>query len=79
MNQMRNVLLQQGIQLDKIEVSQQNLQSFEQQTDHRFSQQRREKQETASHGKNEYERLDEEMAVERNQLSLHSMNVNYTV
>ena len=78
MNQMRNVLLQQGIQLDKIEVSQQNLQSFEQQTDQRFSQQRREKQETA-YGKNEYERLDEEMAVERNQLSLHSMNVNYTV
>ena len=46
MNQMRNVLLQQGIPLDKIEVSQQNLQSFGQQTDHRFSQQRREKQET---------------------------------
>ena len=79
MNQMRNLLLQQGVPLDKIEVSHQNLQSFGQQTDHRFSQQRREKQEAASHGKNEYERLDEEMAVERTQSSDLSMNVNYTV
>jgi flagellar hook-length control protein FliK len=79
MNQLRSLLLQQGIPLDKIEVSQQNLQSFEQQTDHRFSQKRREKQEAASDGKNEYERLDEEMTVERHQLSDLSMNVNYTV
>ena len=79
MNQMRNLLLQQGVPLEKIEVSQQNLQSFGQQTDHRFSQQRREKQEAASHGKNEYERMDEEMAVERTQSSDLSMNVNYTV
>nr|WP_246231667.1 flagellar hook-length control protein FliK [Sporosarcina jiandibaonis] len=79
MNQMRSLLLQQGIPIDKIDVSHQNLQSFGQQTEHRFSQQRREKQEAASHGKNEYERIDEEVAVERNQLSDLSMNVNYTV
>jgi flagellar hook-length control protein FliK len=79
MNQMRNLLLQQGVPLDKIEVSQQNSQSFGQQTDHRFSQQRREKQEAGSYGRNEYERMDEEIEVVRTHSSHLSMNVNYTV
>ena len=80
-NQLRNTLMQQGIAVDKIEVSQQSSQqSFGQQTAHpeqRFSQQQ--KQSAASRDKNGYLRMEEETAIERSQLKDGLMKVDYTV
>lgn len=81
-NQLRNSLLQQGVTIDRIEISQQSSQSsFGQQhahPDQRFSQQQQ-KQGHASHNKNGYQRIEEEAAVERNHSSEGLMKVDYTI
>ncbi len=80
-NQLRNSLLQQGVTIDKIEITQQHSsQSFGQQhahPDQRFSQQQ--KQGTASGNKNGYQRLEEEATIERNHASNGTMKVDYTI
>ena len=81
-NQLRNSLLQQGITIEKIEITQQHSsQSFGQQqahSDQRFSQQQ--KQGTASGGKNGYQRMEEEStAIERNHAVNGMMKVDYTI
>lgn len=81
-NQLRQSLLQQGVVIDRIEISQQSSQpSFGQQNAHpdqRFSQQQQ-KQGNASYNKNGYQRIEEEAAVERNHLSEGLMKVDYTI
>jgi flagellar hook-length control protein FliK len=80
-NQLRNSLLQQGITIEKIEISQQHSsQSFGQQNAHpdqRFSQQQ--KQGTASRNKHGYQQLEEEVAVIRNHAVNGMMKVDYTI
>lgn len=80
-NQLRNSLLQQGITIEKIEISQQHSsQSFGQQNTHpdqRFSQ--KQKQGSASHNKNGYQRLEEEVVIERNHAVNGTMKVDYTI
>jgi flagellar hook-length control protein FliK len=81
-NQLRNSLLQQGITIEKIEITQQHSsQSFGQQqahSDQRFSQQQ--KQGTASGSKNGYQRMEEEStAIERNHAVNGMMKVDYTI
>ncbi|WP_342542756.1 flagellar hook-length control protein FliK [Paenisporosarcina sp. FSL H8-0542] len=88
-NQLRNSLLQQGVTLDRIEISQQSSQpSFGQQNAHpdqRFSQQQQQQQQqqqkqgNASHNKNGYQRIEEEAAVERYHSSEGLMKVDYTI
>lgn len=86
-NQLRNSLLQQGVTLDRIEISQQSSQpSFGQQNAHpdqRFAQQQQQQQQqkqgNASHNKNGYQRIEEEAAVERNHSSEGLMKVDYTI
>ena len=81
-NQLRNSLLQQGVTIDRIEISQQSSQSSLGQQhahpDQRFSQQQQ-KQGHASHNKNGYQRIEEEAAVERNHSSEGLMKVDYTI
>ncbi|MGE6487504.1 flagellar hook-length control protein FliK [Paenisporosarcina sp. NPDC076898] len=81
-NQLRNSLLQQGVTIDRIEISQQSSQSSLGQQhahpDQRFSQQQQ-KQGNASHNKNGYQRIEEEAAVERNHSSEGLMKVDYTI
>jgi flagellar hook-length control protein FliK len=80
-NQLRNSLLQQGVTIDKIEITQQHSsQSFGQQhahPDQRFSQQQ--KQGTASGNKNGYQRMEEEATIERNHAGNGTMKVDYTI
>ncbi len=80
-NQLRNSLLQQGITIEKIEITQQHSsQSFGQQhahPDQRFSQQQ--KQGTASGNKNGYQRIEEEATIERNHSVSGVMKVDYTI
>ena len=80
-NQLRNSLLQQGVTIDKIEITQQHSsQSFGQQhahPDQRFSQQQ--KQGTASGNKNGYQRMDEEATIERNHAVSGTLKVDYTI
>ncbi|HSO57984.1 MAG TPA: flagellar hook-length control protein FliK [Paenisporosarcina sp.] len=80
-NQLRNSLLQQGITIEKIEITQQHSsQSFGQQhahRDQRFSQQQ--KQGTASGNKNGYQRMEEEATIERNHSVSGVMKVDYTI
>ena len=80
-NQLRNSLLQQGVTVDKIEITQQHSsQSFGQQhahPDQRFSQQQ--KQGTASGSKNGYQRMEEEATIQRNHTSDGTMKVDYTI
>lgn len=87
-NQLRNSLLQQGVTLDRIEISQQSSQpSFGQQNAHpdqRFSQQQQQQQQqqkqgNASHNKNGYQRIEEEAAIERYHSSEGLMKVDYTI
>lgn len=80
-NQLRNSLLQQGVTIDKIEITQQHSsQSFGQQNTHpdqRFSQQQ--KQGNASGNKNGYQRIEEEATIERNHAVNGMMKVDYTI
>lgn len=80
-NQLRNALLQQGVTIDKIEITQQHSsQSFGQQhahSDQRFSQQQ--KQGTATGNKNGYQRIEEEATIERNHAENGTMKVDYTI
>ena len=80
-NQLRNSLLQQGVTVDKIEITQQHSsQSFGQQhahPDQRSSQQQ--KQGTASGNKNGYQRMEEEATIQRNHTSNGTMKVDYTI
>lgn len=80
-NQLRNSLLQQGITIEKIEITQQHSsQSFGQQhahPDQRFSQQQ--KQGAASSNKNGYQRIEEEATIERNHSVSGVMKVDYTI
>lgn len=80
-NQLRHSLLQQGITIEKIEITQQHSsQSFGQQNAHpdqRFSQQQ--KQGNASHNKNGYQRLEEEVTIERNHAVTGQMKIDYTI
>jgi len=80
-NQLRNSLLQQGITIEKIEITQQHSsQSFGQQqahSDQRFSQQQ--KQGTSPGSKNGYQRMEEEStAIERHAVN-GMMKVDYTI
>lgn len=81
-NQLRNTLMQQGVAVEKIEISQNSPeQSFGQQTAHpeqRFSQQQQ-KQSAASRDKNAYLRMEEEATIERSQIKDGLMKVDYTV
>jgi len=79
-NQLRNSLLQQGITIEKIEITQHQSQSFGQQqthSDQRFSQQQ--KQGNASGNKNGYQRIEEEATIERNHAVNGTMKVDYTI
>ncbi|MGB5944800.1 flagellar hook-length control protein FliK [Paenisporosarcina sp.] len=79
-NQLRNSLLQQGITIEKIEIMQQHSSQFGQQNAHpdqRFSQQQ--KQGNASHNKNGYQRLEEEVTIERNHAVTGQMKIDYTI
>ncbi|MGB2993910.1 MAG: flagellar hook-length control protein FliK, partial [Paenisporosarcina sp.] len=79
-NQLRNSLLQQGITIEKIEITQQYSSQFGQQNAHpdqRFSQQQ--KQGNASHNKNGYQRLEEEVTIERNHAVTGQMKIDYTI
>jgi flagellar hook-length control protein FliK len=79
-NQLRNSLLQQGITIEKIEITQQHSSQFGQQNAHpdqRFSQQQ--KQGNASHNKNGYQRLEEEVTIERNHAVTGQMKIDYTI
>ncbi|MGB3261790.1 flagellar hook-length control protein FliK [Paenisporosarcina sp.] len=81
-NQLRNALLQQGITIEKIDITQQHSsQSFEHQqahSDQRFSQQQ--KHGTASGNKNGYQRMEEEAtAIERHHAENGMMKVDYTI
>ena len=77
MHQFRHSLVQQGVQLEKIDIAHQNSPSFEQQTERRFSEQQQ-GQEKQLVNNNEYERHDEEKVVQHKQVE-SSMNVDYTV
>ena len=81
-NQLRNALMQQGVTVDRIEVTHQDTQqSFGQQNanpDQRFTQQQQ-KQGTASRDKNGYLRIEEEAAIERKQSVEGMMKVDYTI
>ena len=78
--QLRNTLLQQGVTIDKIEISQQtSQQSFGQQNAHpdqRFTQQQRQ---GMSRDKNGYQRIEDEIVAERNYSVDGMMKVDYTV
>lgn len=84
LNQLRNTMLQQGVNLDRVEITQQSpQQSFGQQTsnpEQRFAQQQ--KQGTTSANKNGYQRIEEEVAATtgRSQTPDGSMmKVDYTI
>lgn len=81
-NQLRNSLLQQGLAIDKIEIShntsQQTLGHQNAQPDQRFSQ-HQQKQGNASRDKNGYHRMEEEEEFERNQSVDGLIKVDYTV
>lgn len=81
-NQLRNSLMQQGISIEKIEVTYQNSQqSFGQQHAHpeqRFSQQGQ-RQGVSSRNGYAYHVMEEEAAVERHHLLDGSVKVNYTI
>ncbi|WP_192812569.1 flagellar hook-length control protein FliK [Paenisporosarcina sp. TG-14] len=81
-NQLRSSMLQQGIVIEKIEITQQSSQQSmghqHAQPDQRFSQ-HQQKQGTASRDKKGYQRLEEEVETQRNQLVEGSMKVDYTV
>lgn len=82
-NQLRNSLLQQGVTLDRIEISQQSFGQQNAHPDQRFSQQQQQQQQqkqgNASHNKNGYQRIEEEAAVERYHSSEGLMKVDYTI
>jgi len=79
-NQLRNSLIQQGVAIEKIEIShntsQQSLGQQNAQTDQRFAQQ---KQGTSSRDKNGYQRMEEEVKAERKNSADGLMKVDYTV
>ncbi len=81
-HQLRNSLMQQGISVDKIEISYQNSQSsFGQQHAHpeqRFSQQGQ-KQDGLSRKGISYHGIEEEAAIERNLLLDGTVKINYTI
>lgn len=81
-NQLRNSLIQQGVAIDKIEISHNtSQQTFGHQNPHpeqRFAQ-HQQKQGTASRDKNGYQRMEEEVETERNHSVDGSMKVDYTV
>lgn len=80
-NQLRSSLMQQGVTVDRIEISQQSSgQSMGQQQAHpdqRFTQQQQ-KQGNTSH-KNGYQRMEEEATAERIHLAEGTMKVDYTI
>lgn len=83
LNQLRNAMLQQGVNLDRIEITQQSpQQSFGQQSanpDQRFNQQQKQ---GATNNKNGYQRIEEEVAAaaSRSQAPDGSMmKVDYTI
>lgn len=80
-NQLRNSLQQQGISVERIEIthqtSQQSLGQQHAQSEQRFTQQQ--KQGTSSRNKNAYQQIEEEVAIERSQLSDQSVKVDYTI
>ncbi|WP_075619429.1 flagellar hook-length control protein FliK [Paenisporosarcina indica] len=80
-NQLRNSLLQQGITVDKIEISQQSSQqSFGQQNanpEQRFTQQHQ--RQGMSRDKNGYQRIEDEIVAERSHTVDGMMKVDYTV
>lgn len=80
-NQLRNSLMQQGVTVDRIEISQQSSgQSMGQQQAHpdqRFTQQQQKQGNTAY--KNGYQRLEEEATAERIHLAEGTMKVDYTI
>ena len=76
MHQLRHSLVQQGVQLEKIDIAHQNSPSFEQQADRRFSEQQGQEKQLVNN--NEYERNDEEKVVQHKHVE-SSMNVDYTV
>lgn len=81
-SQLRNSLLQQGVTIDKIEISQQSSQqSFGQQNaypDQRFTQQQQ-KQGTGNHNKNGYQQLEDDATIERHHAVVGMMKVDYTI
>lgn len=81
-NQLRNSLMQQGISIDRIEITHQNsAQSFEQQHAHaeqRFAQQQQ-RQGASTRNRSTYHVIEEEAAIERNHLLDGSLKVNYTI
>lgn len=81
-NQLRHSLMQQGISVDKIEITyQHSQQSFGQQhahPEHRFSHQGQ-RQGISSRNGNAYHVMEEEAAAERNHLLDGSVKVNYTI
>lgn len=80
-NQLRNSLLQQGVIIDKIEISQQSSQqSFGHQNAHpekRFTQQQH--RQGMSHDKNGYQQIEDDIVAERSHLGDGMMKVDYTV
>lgn len=78
--QLRNSLVQQGITVDRIEITQQGAStSFNQQGEQRFAQQQQERRQTAT--KNGYQRLEEETAafVRPSPSAGSVMSVDYTI
>lgn len=82
LSQLRNSLIQQGVMIDKIEISQQSSQqSFGQQNaypDQRFTQ-HEQKQGTGNRNKNGYQQLEDDATIERNHAVVGMMKVDYTI
>lgn len=81
LNQLRQTLAQQGLNIEKIEVvqnnSQQSLGQQNAQSEQRFAQQQR--QNTANRETNGYQQIEEKAAVERSHLDSGMLKVDYTV
>lgn len=82
-NQLRNSLMQQGISIERIDITHQNSQqSFGQQHAHaeqHFSQQQQQKQGSSARNRSVYHEMEEEEAMGRNHLLDTTGKVNYTI